>query len=441
MARNLIPSDATIKAVRIGEPRKRLTDGDGLYLLVFVKGGAHGWRLDYTFQGRRKTLSLGTYPSTTLAIARRKADAAREQVADGQDPSQERKAQRVVHAKAIEAEKRQRQGLPSINSFEDLGREWFEVRRGGWAKGYSEKVIARLENDVFPHVGSAPVTSITPTQLLEVLRRIEARGVIETAHRALESCGQIFRYAIATGRSTINPARDLKDALRRPEPQHFPAITDPKRFGELLRACDAYAATPVVRAALKLAPMLLLRPGELRFAEWPEIDLDAAVWTVPSVRIKRELREKQQGAPHLVPLPRQAVAVLRDLRQLTGHATIVFRGERHHHRPMSENTINAALRAMGFPADEVTGHGFRATARTMLHERLGFSPDVIEAQLAHSVRDSLGRAYNRTEFVDQRRGMLQAWADYLDHLRQGHTTGKAKRAPTSIQITAQVSAN
>ena len=427
MARYFIPSDATIKAVRSGDPRKRLTDGDGLCLLLFVKGGAHGWRLDYTFEGRRKTLSLGTYPSTTLAIARRKADAAREKVADGQDPSQERKAQRVVHAKAIEAEKRQQQGLPPINSFEEVGREWFEIRRGGWANGYSEKVIARLENDVFPYVGSVPVTGITPTQLLEVLRRIEARGVIETAHRALESCGQIFRYAIATGRSTINPARDLKDALRRPEPQHFPAITDPKRLGELLRACDAYAATPVVRAALKLAPMLLLRPGELRFAEWPEIDLEAALWTVPSVRMKRELREKQQGAPHLVPLPRQAVAVLRDLHQLTGHATMVFRGERHHHRPMSENTINAALRAMGFPADEVTGHGFRATARTMLHERLGFSPDVIEAQLAHSVRDSLGRAYNRTEFVDQRRAMLQAWADYLDQLRLGEVVARRNK--------------
>lgn len=434
MARYLIPSDATIKAVRSGDPRKRLTDGDGLYLLLSVKGGAHGWRLDYTFEGRRKTLSLGTYPSTTLAIARRKADAAREKVADGQDPSQERKAQRVVNAKAIEAEKRQQQGLPPIDSFEDVGCEWFEVRRGGWANGYSEKVIARLENDVFPYVGSVPVNGITPTQLLEVLRRIEARGVIETAHRALESCGQIFRYAIATGRSTVNPARDLKDALRRPEPQNFPAITDPKRFGELLRACDAYAATPVVRAALKLAPMLLLRPGELRFAEWPEINLDAALWTVPSVRMKRELREKQQGAPHLVPLPRQAVAVLRDLHQLTGHATMVFRGERHHHRPMSENTINAALRAMGFPADEVTGHGFRATARTMLHERLGFSPDVIEAQLAHSVRDSLGRAYNRTEFVEQRRVMLQSWADYLDILRM--QDGLARTAPpTSVVAT------
>ena len=255
--------------------------------------------------------------------------------------------------------------------------------------------------------------------------------MIETAHRALENCGQVFRYAVATGRSATNPARDLKDALRRPEPKHFPAITDPQRFGELLRACDAYAATPVVRAALKLAPMLLLRPGELRFAEWPEIELDAALWTVPALRMKRELREKLHGAPHLVPLPKQAVAVLRDLHKLTGHAVMVFRGERHHHRAMSENTINAALRAMGLSAEEVTGHGFRATARTMLHERLGFSPDVIEAQLAHSVRDSLGRAYNRTEFVAQRRAMLQSWADYLDKLRRGAdvvTLRKVKQA-------------
>jgi integrase len=419
MARYIVPSDATIKAVRSGDPRKRLTDGDGLYLLLFVKGGAHGWRLDYTFQGRRKTLSLGTYPATTLAIARRKAEAARERIAEGFDPSQARKEERVVHAKAREAEVRQQQGLPPVDSFEAVAREWFDVKKDGWAKGYGDKILARLQADVFPYVGSAPVASITPVQLLEVLRRIEARGVIETAHRALENCGQVFRYAVATGRSTINPARDLKDALRRPEPKHFPAITDPKRFGELLRACDAYAATPVVRAALKLAPMLLLRPGELRYAEWPEIDLEAAMWTVPAARMKRELREKMHGAPHLVPLPKQAVAVLKDLRPLTGHARMVFRGERHHDRAMSENTINAALRAMGFPADEVTGHGFRATARTMLHERLGFSPDVIEAQLAHSVRDSLGRAYNRTEFIEQRRAMLQAWADFLDKLRRG----------------------
>ena len=419
MARNLIPSDATIKAIRLGDARKRLADGDGLFLLLFVKGGAHGWRFNYTFHGRRKTLSLGTYPDTALAIARRKADAARQLVADDLDPSQKRKAERAGYAQDRIANEREAQGLPPLDSFEAVAREWFAVKRDGWAASYADKIIARLDADVFPWIGRVPVGSVTPPQLLKVMRRIEARGVVETAHRALRDSSQVLRYAVATGKANTNSALDLKGALRRADPKHFPAIIEPKRFGELLRACDNYAATPVVRAALKLAPMLLLRPGEFRFAEWSEIDLDTAMWTVPAMRMKRELRAKLHGAPHLVPLPKQAVAVLGELRSLTGSGPLVFRGERHHDRAMSENTINAALRAMGFPADEVTGHGFRATARTMLHERLGFDPNVIEAQLAHSVRDSLGRAYNRTEFVEQRRKMLQAWADYLDQLRLG----------------------
>ena len=427
MAPNLISSDATIRAIKPGDPRKRLSDGDGLVLLLFVKGGAHGWRLDYRFGGRRNMLSLGTYPDTTLAMARRKADAVRQLVAEGFDPSQKRKAEKAAYVRARVADEREAQGLPPLNSFEAVAREWFAVKRDGWARSYSDKIIARLETDVFPWIGRVAVGSVTPPQLLEVLRRIEARGVVETAHRALQDSSQVFRYAVATGKAASNPARDLKDALKRPNTKHFPAIIEPKRFGELLRACDNYAATPVVRAALKLAPMLLLRPGELRFAEWSEIDLDAAMWAVPALRMKRELRAKLHGAPHLVPLPKQAVAALRELRTLTGSGPLVFRGERHHDRAMSENTINAALRAMGFPADEVTGHGFRATARTMLHERLGFDPNIIEAQLAHSVRDSLGRAYNRTEFVEQRRAMLQAWADYLDQLRVGAPVLRLKK--------------
>ena len=417
MARNLISSDLAIRSIKQGDPRTRLSDGDGLFLLLSVNGGSHGWRFDYRFGGKRKMLSLGTYPDTSLALARRKADDARRLLAEGINPSDRRKAAKVASAEAREAGEREAQGLPPMSSFEAVAREWYEVKNEGWAPKYAEKIIARLENDVFPWVGRAPVDAITPPQLLEVMRRIESRGVVETAHRALENCSQVFRYAVAIGKTTHNPARDLKDALRRPAPKHFPAITDPKRFGQLLRACDGYAATHVVRAALKLAPMLLLRPGELRFGEWREIDLDAALWTVPAARMKRELREKLHGGPHLVPLPKQAVAVLRELHPLTGYGKLVFRGERHHDRPMSDNTINAALRTMGFAAEEVTGHGFRATARTMLHERLGFSPDVIEAQLAHSVRDSLGRAYNRTEFIVQRGEMLQAWADYLDELR------------------------
>lgn len=419
MARSLISSDLTIRNVKLGDPRKRLSDGEGLYLLLFVKGGAHGWRFDYTIHGVRKTLSLGTYPDTGLKLARTQADHARELVASGQDPSDKRKANKAQHAETREASQREASGLPSAGSFEEVAREWFNTRRSDWSASYGDKIIRRLELDVFPWLGRDPAGSITPPQLLEVMRRIESRGVIETAHRALENCGQVFRYAVATGHAVSNPARDLKDALRKPIVKHFPAITDPLRLGELLRACHGYQGTHVVRAALKLVPLLLLRPGELRHAQWTEFDLDAALWTVPAERMKREKNGKQNGKPHLVPLPSQAVDTLRELHALTGASEYVFRGERHHHRPMSENTVNAALRAMGFGADEVVGHGFRATARTMMAERLGLPEAVIDAQLAHAVPDSLGRAYNRTQFEAQRKEMMQQWANYLDKLRQG----------------------
>ncbi len=417
MPRNLISSDQTIKAVKPGDARKRLNDGDGLFLLLFVKGGAHGWRFAYSLHGRRNSLSLGTYPDVGLALARRKADEARALVAAGVDPSDARKTSKAEQHRKQESDRRSAAGLPAEDSFEAVAREWFETRKDRWSTGYSEKVIARLEADVFPYVGRLAIEAVTTPDLLAVLRRMEARGVVETAHRARESCSQIFRFAIATGRATRDPAQDLRDALRQPTVRHFPAITTPKRLGDLLRAAYGYAGTPVVRAALRLAPMLLLRPGELRHAQWVEIDLETRTWTVPAERMKREKAGKQFGAPHIVPLPPQAVDVFRDLFPLTGRSQWVFRGERHHDRPMSENTVNAALRAMGFAADEVTGHGFRATARTMLAERLGYEESVIEAQLAHSVKDSLGRAYNRTEFLAQRRGMMVAWANYLDELR------------------------
>lgn len=251
------------------------------------------------------------------------------------------------------------------------------------------------------------------------MRRIEARGVVETAHRALESCSQIFRYAVGKGSAKSDPARDLKGLLKKPLPKHFAAITKPDRLAQLLRAADGYTGTPVVRAALRLSPMLLLRPGELRHAKWKEFDFHARTWTIPGERMKRQKAGKVNGPPHIVPLPAQAMAVLKELWPLTGRADWVFRGERDQKRPMSENTVNAAMRTMGFPADEVTAHGFRATARTMLAERLGVPEQIIEAQLAHSVKDSLGRAYNRTEFLTQRAEMMQQWADYLDHLRTG----------------------
>lgn len=419
MARELIPGDATIKAIKPGDARKRLNDGDGLYLLLFVKGGSHGWRLDYAIAGRRKTLSLGTYPDTGLSLARRKAGDARKLISEGLDPSDARKLSKAQAEQQREADRRADAGLPAADSFEAMAREWHDTRRGEWSLSYADKVLARLVADVFPYIGRRPIAAVTAPELLEVLRRIEARGVIETAHRAHETCSQVFRYAVGAGKVASDPARDLKGLLRKPLVQHFPAIVKPERLAELLRACDGYAGTTVVRTALRLAPMLMLRPGELRQAEWDEIDLDAAEWTVPAARMKREKAGKLHGAPHLVPLPRQAVEALRELHALTGDGKMVFRGERHHERAMSENTINAALRTMGFPADEVTGHGFRATARTMLAERLGVAETVIEAQLAHSVKDSLGRAYNRTEFVEQRRAMMQAWADFLDRLRTG----------------------
>jgi integrase len=409
MAHALIPSDATIRNIKLGDPRKRLSDGEGLYLLLFVKGGAHGWRFDYSIYGRRKTLSLGTYPATGLKLAREKADAARKLVAAGLDPSQDRKARRAKRIGGLDGVDQQ--------SFEAVAREWYATRRGDWADSYGSKVIRRLEVDVIPWLGNRRISDITPPQLLEVLRRIEGRGVIETAHRALESCSQIFRYAIASGRAETNPARDLKDALKRPIPKHFPAITDPARLGQFLRAADGYEGTYVVRAALRLMPMLLLRPGELRHARWEEFDLDSATWIVPAARMKREKAGKLHGDPHVVPLPSQAVTTLQELKNLTGPSGYVFRGERHHDRPMSDSTINAAMRAMGFSADEVTAHGFRATARTILAEHLGVAAEVIEAQLAHAVRDSLGRSYNRTQWLAMRAEMMQKWADYLDHLR------------------------
>lgn len=393
-----------------------------MYLEVAPSGGKW-WRLKYRIAGVEKRLSLGTYPETSLKAAREKRDEARALIAQGVDPSATRKATKVK-AQAVEAgAKREAAGLPPVNSFEQVAREWYETRKDDWAPSYGQKIMRRLEVDVFPWLGDKPINSTTPPMLLAVLRRVEGRGVVETAHRVLENCSQVFRYAVAIGRIDSNPARDLKDALRRPMVKHFPAITSPDRLGTLLRAVHSYRGSPVVCAALKLLPLLLLRPGELRQGEWAEIDLEGAMWAVPATRMKREKVGKLYGKPHLVPLASQVVAILEELQPVTGRGVLVFRGERHHERPMSDAAINAALRAMGFSADEVTGHGFRATARTMLVERLGVAESVVEAQLAHSVKDSLGRAYNRTEFIAERVAMMQRWADYLDTLRSDVAAG------------------
>lgn len=409
-------TDTAIRRAIPGPKTQKLTDGQGMYLEVAPSGGKW-WRLKYRIAGLEKRLSLGTYPDISLKVARERRDDARALIVQGIDPSDVRKASKV-QAQTDEADAaREAAGLPQPNSFEHIAREWYQTRRDEWSPTYGQKIMRRLEVDVFPWLGAKPINAITPPMVLAVLRRVEGRGVVETAHRALENCGQVFRYAVATGQIDSNPARDLKDALRRPMVKHFAAITSPERLGTLLRAIHSYRGTPVVNAALKLLPMLLLRPGELRQGEWSEIDLAAGMWSVPAARMKREKVGKLYGKPHVVPLARQAVAILEELQPVTGRGVMVFRGERTHARPMSDAAINAALRAMGFSAEEVTGHGFRATARTMLVERLGVSESAVEAQLAHSVKDSLGRAYNRTEFMAERLAMMQRWADYLDELR------------------------
>ncbi len=420
MPKELIVSDATIRAIKPGDPRKRLTDGDGLYLLLFVKGGAHGWRYDYTFNGRRNTLSLGTYPDTGLRLARRKADELRTLIAEGKDPGELRKESKTARHIEEEARQREEAGLPPRGSFEAVAREWLEQ---AFSTKVSQKhvdlVRRRLERNVFPWVGRRPLASITAPVLLECLRRIEVRGVKETVRRMNQTCGQVFRYGIAIGACDRNPASDLRDALPTATTRHFSAITEPQRVGELLRALHGYAGYEVTRAALKLAPLVFQRPGELRRMEWSELDLDAAMWTIPAGRMKRSKKGKANGVPHLVPLSWQAVAILRDLQPLTGGLRYVFSGARTSLRPMSENTVNAALRRMDFPKEEMSGHGFRALARTLLAERLDIPDAVIEAQLAHSVKDPLGRAYNRTQYLEQRKRMMQLWSDYLDQLRDG----------------------
>lgn len=408
-------TDTAIRRAIPGDKPRKLTDGLGMYLEVAPSGGKW-WRLKYRVAGVEKRLSLGTYPETSLKSAREKRDEARALIAQGIDPSDLRKASKAqAQADAAQAQ-RAAEGLPQQDSFEQIAREWYETRKDDWSPSYGEKIMRRLEADVFPWLGDKPINTLTPPMVLAVLRRVEKRGVVETAHRALENCSQVFRYAVATGRVESDPARDLKDALRRPMVKHFAAITSPERLGTLLRAIHSYNGTPVVNAALRLLPLLLLRPGELRQGEWAEIDLAGSTWAVPAARMKRQKVGKLYGKPHLVPLARQAVAILEELQPITGRGAMVFRGERSHERPMSDAAINAALRALGFSADEVTGHGFRATARTMLVERLGVAESVVEAQLAHAVRDNLGRAYNRTEFVAERVDMMQRWADYLDEL-------------------------
>lgn len=416
MARHLIRSDATIRATQPADKPYRLNDGDGLYLLIRPEGTPKGgwwWRLDYSISGRRKTLSLGTYPDAGLQLVRKKADEARKLVEAGTDPSDVRKAQKAKHAEQREAKRRIEAGIPLANSFEDVAREWFDTRKAKWASSHADKVIGRLVADAFPWIGAMPVGGIKPSDLRALFNRINARGALETAHRVLQHCSQVFRYAVFKELAERDPTQDMRGQLPTANVKHMPAITAPAAVGELLRAIDAFNGTYVVKYALRLAPMLFVRPGELRNAEWSDFDLDRAEWNIRAEHMKT--RE-----PHLVPLAAQTVKILRDLHPLTGQRRFVFPGARSNGRPMSNAAVNAALRRLGYDTrTEITGHGFRAMARTILHEELGMERDVIEHQLAHRVPDALGTAYNRTKFLKQRRAMMQTWADYLDRLKAG----------------------
>lgn len=388
-------TDVKVRTTKSQEKAFKLSDEKGLYLYVTPNGSRY-WRMKYRFGGKEKLLALGIYPDVSLAKAREKRDEARKLLADNIDPGEHRKIMKKVDGDRL------------TNSFEIVTREWFVKHSANWVKSHGDKTIQRFERDIFPWIGNKPVSEVTPPTLLEVIRRIEERGALETAHRALSNCGQVFRYAIATGRADRDPSQDLKGALPPVKTKHFTAQTDPNRFGELLKVFDTYEGSLIVRCALRLAPLVFVRPGELRHAKWEDIDFGTAQWSY--IVTKTE-------TPHIVPLASQALTILKALHPLTGHGIFVFPSARGNSRPMSDNAILAALRRLGISKEEATGHGFRASARTLLDEVLGVRPDIIEHQLAHAVRDPNGRAYNRTAHLPDRRNMMQNWADYLDRLK------------------------
>jgi integrase len=395
-------TDVTVRTAKPRDKTYKLSDSGGLYVEV-TPAGRKRWRWKYRVGGREKLLSMGLYPEVTLLAARARRDDARKLLAGGVDPSVHRQA-----SKASQAES-------ASNSFEVIAREWFVKHESGWAASHSKRLIARLEKDVFPFIGSRPIAEVTAPELLRVLRRIEDRGALETAHRAKTNCGQVFRYAIATGRAERDISADLKGALPPVKVEHMASVTDPEQVGPLLRVLDGYKGTLTVRCALKLAPLLFVRPGDLRTAQWTDIDLEKAEWRPLVTKGRKD---------HIVPLATQAIAILKEMHPLTGRGRYVFAGARSITRPMSENTVNAALRRLGIPKEELSGHGFRAMARTILDEVHEVRIDFIEHQLAHEVKDPLGRAYNRTSHLPARRKMMQMWADYLDQLRVSVDTQK-----------------
>lgn len=391
------------------------SDGGGLYLHI-TKVGKY-WRMAYRYGGKQKTLAFGVYPAVTLAQARKRRDSAKELLAEGLDPGLVKQAEKATRALAGE------------NTFEAVAREYHAIKQSIWSESYSAKWLRLLEKDFFPSLGKLALSDITPPMLLGVLRRVEQRGAVDAAHTLRKNAGQVFRYGIQTGRCERSPAPDLQGALKPLSVKHMAALLEPVKVGELMRAIDAYAGQPVTRGALLLSALLFQRPANIRAMEWAWVDFDAAILTIPAREMKRTIHGKTNGRPHFVPLAKQAIEALRELRLLTGNRVHVFPSSRGEGRPMSNMTVNAALRRMGFSGDEMTAHGFRAMARTLMIERLpGIHADVIEAQLAHGKSGPLGAAYDRAEYMEQRRIMMQSWADYLDKLRQGADVLQFKQA-------------
>ena len=402
-------TDTAIRTAKPGPKAYKLRDGGGLYVVVNTDG-SRWWRFDYRrpVTGKRNTLSLGTYPDVGLAAARVRREAVRRQLAAGIDPGLHRKA---VKAAGIEN---------ASNSFEAIAREWLSVKAHSWTESHRSKQQARLENHAFPWIGSRPIAELGVPDIRPLLKRCVDSDHHEQAHRVMAAVSSVFKFAIATERAERNPAADLGAALPARRKRHFPTLTDPIQIGALLRAIDGYQGSTVTAAALKLAPLTFVRPGELRGARWSEIDLsrpDGARWTIPASRrkLRRVDKEDPSTEPHVVPLSDQAVTTLRELHALTGRRELVFPGVRDPKRSMSENTVNAALRNLGYTGDVIVGHGFRHMASTLLNE-LGFNPDAIERQLAHKGQ-GVRAVYNQAKHIPERRQMMQAWADHLDELR------------------------
>ncbi len=397
MPKRIVP--LTEAKVRTAKPKKspqKLFDGGGLFLLVTPSGGKL-WNLKYRFNGKEKKLSIGSYPEISLAEARQRKEEARTLLANEVDPGEIKKAQQAAES-------------AETDTFEVIAREWHSRFAPTWTKSHAGKIIRRFELYVFPWIGSKEITSISAKEMLGVLRRVEEKGIIETAHRIQQSCGRVFRYAIATGRAERDPTGDLRGALPPANTKHMASIIDPKEIGGLLRAIDGYNGSIVTRCALRLAPLVFVRPGELRQAEWTEIDLDSKEWRIPAEKMKSKFQ-------HIVPLSNQSVEVLKEILPLTGKGKYVFPSPRTGNRPMSDNAVLAALRRMGYEKDEMSGHGFRSMASTLLNEQ-GWNRDAIERQLAHTEKNSVRASYNFAEYLPERRKMMQSWADYLDSLRK-----------------------